>query len=262
MSLLKTNDHNGGFFSDCSCRLYLIMKYFVVFNRLPDTIDSSNQFKRYKNNTDDITFEFFENYNNINEEFVCIEHMPFADEYCCQFENYKTIDYNSIVPFVKKYFFPSKNLIDRYYYLLEKYKIISEKTIAVYYRGTDKYIETPLDSFESYYNKLNEICIFNEDMQILIKTDSTPFLEYMEKNCIHKNIIIIKENSTSNTTNGIHYEKTNEENYIDMFNIFATFLIISKCKYILCSSGNCSIWMMFYRGSAVNVYQNLNKTWL
>jgi len=76
------------------------------------------------------------------------------------------------------------------------------------------------------------------------------------------NVIVIIENSTSYTNRGIHKEKTPSDNYNDVQTLFATFLIISKCKYIICSSGNCSIWMMYYRENANNVFQNLNKVWL
>jgi hypothetical protein len=34
---------------------------------------------------------------------------------------------------------------------------------------------------------------------------------------------------------------------------------MAKCKYIICGSGNCSIWMMFYRGNCDNVYQFLKN---
>ena len=39
-------------------------------------------------------------------------------------------------------------------------------------------------------------------------------------------------------------------------------IIMSKCKYIVCGSGNCSIWIMFYRGNGSNVFQQLNKQWI
>jgi len=39
-------------------------------------------------------------------------------------------------------------------------------------------------------------------------------------------------------------------------------IIMAKCNYIVCSSGNCSIWTMFYRGNAENVFQNLNGEWV
>ena len=38
-------------------------------------------------------------------------------------------------------------------------------------------------------------------------------------------------------------------------------IIMSKCKYIICGSGNCSIWIMLYRNNNINVVQNLNNEW-
>ena len=129
----------------------------------------------------------------------------------------------------------------------------------MYYRGTDKIFETQIDTFDNYYNKLTEIIenSNNPNLQIIIQTDSEQFLDFMKNKCLN-NVIIIQENSVSCSNKGIHKEKKTEENYIDMQNLFATFLIISKCKYIICSSSNCSIWIMYYRENADNIYQNLN----
>ncbi len=76
-----------------------------------------------------------------------------------------------------------------------------------------------------------------------------------------KNIIIIEENKISNTNKGIHKEQSFDTNYYDMFDFFATILIISKCKYIILNSGNCSIWINFYRENNKNVFQYLNGIW-
>jgi hypothetical protein len=38
-------------------------------------------------------------------------------------------------------------------------------------------------------------------------------------------------------------------------------IIMSKCKYVICGSGNCSIWIMLYRGNNKNVCQYLDGTW-
>jgi hypothetical protein len=145
--------------------------------------------------------------------------------------------------------------------LLDKYKINTEKCIGLYYRGTDKSTETTLGSFDSYYEKLNEIT--TNDFQVLVQTDSAPFLDYIKSKCTTKNIIIISENSTSYNTNGIHNTKSHSENYIDIQYLLATFLILAKCHSIITSSTNGAIWMMYFRdGNMKNVYQNLNKTWL
>ena len=51
----------------------------------------------------------------------------------------------------------------------------------------------------------------------------------------------------------------------DNFNFSKKYLaitfIMSKCKYIICGSGNCSIWIMLFRGNSLNLFQNLNGEW-
>lgn len=79
---------------------------------------------------------------------------------------------------------------------------------------------------------------------------------------MNKNIIVIHENKTSYSNNGIHNETSVGENYIDIQYLLSTFLIISKCKHFICSSSNCSIWIMYFRNNIENIYQNLNKEWL
>uniref|UniRef100_A0A6C0H8T3 Uncharacterized protein n=1 Tax=viral metagenome TaxID=1070528 RepID=A0A6C0H8T3_9ZZZZ len=39
-------------------------------------------------------------------------------------------------------------------------------------------------------------------------------------------------------------------------------IIMSKCHYIICGSGNCSQWIMYYRGNNNNVIQNLEGKWI
>ena len=52
----------------------------------------------------------------------------------------------------------------------------------------------------------------------------------------------------------------------DKNNLFSKYylaitIIMSKCKYIICGTGNCSLWIMLYRSNADNVLQNFNGVW-
>ena len=44
-----------------------------------------------------------------------------------------------------------------------KYNIIHDNTIAVYYRGTDKYKETQLAPFDEFYRKILHLVNINEN---------------------------------------------------------------------------------------------------
>ena len=122
----------------------------------------------YKPNTSDVTFEYFEHYENMKElNFNNIINYHHRN----QFNDYSQLDYNNIIPVVKKYFSPSKQIINIIKNIEDKYHIDYNNTIAVYYRGTDKYNETQIASFDEFYTKIKEINNLYVNKQIFIQTD-------------------------------------------------------------------------------------------
>ncbi len=121
-----------------------------------------------------------------------------------QFMNYSKLDYNNIIPLVNKYFSPSEHIINNIDIITQKYLIDYNNTIAVYYRGTDKYKETKISTYENFYNKIKEIS--NSDNKIIIQTDTAQFVDYINSKNLN-NIIIFNENSTSYSNYGVHIEK-------------------------------------------------------
>jgi hypothetical protein len=250
-------------------RLHKIINYFNNNKRLPQLVDSSAQFALYKPVYmiyNDITEDFFINNTNNNknnilyEKDVLIRNDIIED----QFSNYKTLNIEDIKPFIQKYFSPSQEIMEIQSILIKKYNIQVDNCIAVYYRGTDKYKETTLGDFSKYDEMIHRIkkANMNSYFTLLIQSDSVEFLNYMKQK--HDNIIIVKENKTSNTNEGIHLSKDNigAQNYNDIKILFATFLIIAKCKYFICCSSNCSLWMIYYRGNTENVHQYLINDFL
>ena len=97
--------HNAGFFSCCSVKLTKIVQFINSTKKLPDSVDSSEQFKCYKNDTNkdkDITFDYFENYDNITDVNIL---GPINYNQNNQFQNYYNLDYNHITPLIKNIFF-------------------------------------------------------------------------------------------------------------------------------------------------------------
>jgi len=252
--------HNAGFFSCCSVKLTKIVEFINSNKRLPDNVDSSEQFISYKKeemHNKDITFDYFEHYENVPD--VNIIH-PINYHHTHQFKNYANLDYKCITPLIKKYFSPSVKINEIVNTIEKKYNIVYDNTVAVYYRGTDKIKETQLATFDDFYNQIIKIVNINENIKIILQTDSSQFIDYINKKKM-KNVVIIDENKTSYTNKGIHNEQSSYTNYYDMLNFLSTIIILSKCKYFICSSGNCSIWIMLYRGNNKNVIQYLTGTW-
>ena len=175
--MIKISHGNFGFFSCSSVRLINIIQYTNKSGSLPTSIDCSELYKIYKTENRDMTFDFFENYDTVYEDFQNLKDK--FDMYDYQFTDYKTVEYNLILPYVRKYFSPTKTIINISNDFISKYNINPENCIAVYYRGTDKWRETEIDSIENYYNKINELINKpgNENMQLLLKSDSAEFID-------------------------------------------------------------------------------------
>jgi len=258
-----TIEHNAGFFSCCSVKLHFIVMYFNENKKLPDEVDSSKQFLLYKHSDElqnkDASFEFFEHYDTIAKEIQYIKHIgdfPHND----WSSNYKKLDYVSIQPFINKYFTPNKKIIEMRDSLIAEFGIDVKNCIGVYIRGTDKYIDTPLGSYEEYYQKIKQVIELNKQSQVLLQSDDGGFLNYIKGKDI-QNLIILNKTSVSFNKTGAHFSSNNLQNYKDIQYLISIFLIISKCKYIILNSSNCSLFIMYYRGNSENVYQFSNNVW-
>lgn len=254
--------HSCGFFSNCNIRLQEIIRYFDINKKLPITVDSSEQYGWYKpnNNSDDITFDYFNNYDNVKIDIEWKDTIDYTELY--QYSDYKTLNYESIIPFVTKYFTPSLDIIDRVNILERKYNITNYENICVlFYRGNDKITETNICGYNEVIEKAEQILENNSDIKFLIQSDETEFIETMLERfpnslCFKDEIRHMKKQT--NTVDKV-FKHLNSE-YSKYY--FAITLIMAKCNHIIFTSGNCSIWIMFFRGHADNVYQYLHDRWV
>jgi hypothetical protein len=251
--------HNSGFFSCCSVKLHDIVKYINSKSSVPTHVDSSRQFNWYKTqNSDDITYIYFEHYDNIKD--IEIKY-PISYFHSHQFIDYSNLDYNNIIPLVKKYFSPSKNIITIIEGIEQKYNLAYDNICVLFYRGNDKVKETILCEYDEYLTYANLILEKNPNILFLIQSDETEFIEYMSKKFPNNSFYFKDEirhmKKCRSTVDGVMRAQNHEfsQKYL------AITIIMSKCKYIICGSGNCSIWIMLYREHNKNVYQNLNNKW-
>ena len=103
--------HNHGFFSCCSVILHNIVEYIHLNKKLPLS-DSSKSFEWYKSENRDITYDYFEQYQENHDHLQSID---YKESY--QFIDYSNLDYN-ITSIVNKYFSPS--IITFVFYFIEE----------------------------------------------------------------------------------------------------------------------------------------------
>ena len=245
--------HSSGFFSCCSVKLDKIIEYVNANKRLPNKIDSSEQFKWYKKGDEDVTYEFFTPYGEINENIEIDDDVDYKENY--QYIKFSELNYNKICPYVTKYFTPSLD-VKKYIDTIEnKYEIDYDNTCALFSRGNDKATEMALPPYDYYLNTANSILKENPSMKFLIQSDETEFIEFISEN-FPNNSFYFKDEIR-------HMRKTNSTVDLNLKNDILEFSkkylaitnIMSRCKYVVCASGNCSIWITLYRKNSVGVFQ-------
>ena len=250
--------NNCGFFSCCSVRLHDIINYVNINNNLPDIVDSTNQFDWYKpyNDNNDITNIYFNHYTkqpNISD----INNIDFNHQY--QFIDFSKLNYVSLAPFIHKYFSLSDNIISIINTFNFKYNIDYNNTCVLFYRGNDKQTEMSLCNYNDYYHYANMIIEKNPKITFLIQSDETEFIQFFTGLFPGNSVYFKDEIRHIPRQNGTVDKTFKESNYEMSRNFLAITKIMSQCKYIICGSGNCSLWIMLYRGHCNNVYQFLSS---
>jgi len=259
MSVISTHN-DSGFFSCCSVKLFNIVNYINNNNNIPTYVDSSQSFEWYKQpDGKDVTYEYFEHYDNL-KNITIYNSINYHHEH--QYIDYLKLDYSNIIPLVKKYFSPAKGIINIINNIEQKYSLIYDNICVLFYRGNDKITETDLCKYDEYLVYANLILNTNPNILFLIQSDETEFIEFMIKQFPNNSFYFkdeIRHVKKCVSTVDKLMKNTNHE-FAKYY--LAITIIMSKCKYIICGSGNCSIWIMLYRGNNNNVYQNLNRKWL
>jgi hypothetical protein len=246
--------HNFGFFSCSTMRLHHLINYFHEHKKLPIVFDSSDCYEWYKHNDEDfdITFNYFKHYDGIPENIEYTRIINYKEWF--QFKSYNQLDFEGIVPFIKKYFSPSDKILKIIKTMEEKYKLDYNNICVLFFRGNDKITEVELPSYDEYIYYGKYVLNLYPNVKFLIQSDETNFINTMANE--FPNHIIFKDEirhiQDNTTTVDKVFKKTN---FQFSMNYLAITIIMSKCKYIICNTGNCSIWIMFYRENADNLIQ-------
>jgi hypothetical protein len=198
-----------------------------------------------------MNYELFDNFKYNNDVHVTNETME------QQFSDYKKLNYNQIKPFMDKYFTPTQEIHNIINEIEKKYNINYENTCVVFHRGNLKYIETNLPSYNDYITKINEIKEKNPGIKFLFQSDEFEFLNIM--NSKYPNNIILNDYIRYIQKGNIEVDRIDQKNNFEFSKKYLAITnIMSKCKHIICGSGNCSLWIVLYRGNAENLHQYLN----
>lgn len=254
--------HNAGFFSCCSVRLSEIVKYINANDTLPMNVDSSEQFSWYhksKSFGGDITFQYFEDYNKIPNPPITSK---IDYSHVKQYSDYSKLEYEKICSIVEKYFTPSKEIKDFVCNMESKYNLNYENTCVLFYRGNDKNRETQICGYEEYIKYSDEILKKYPNTRFLIQSDETEFIELIQKTYPSNSFYMKDEIRHMKKCNSTVDKVMKNQNHVFSKYYLGITIMMSKCKFIVCGTGNCSIWIMLYRGNSNGLIQNRANEWI
>jgi hypothetical protein len=252
--------HSFGFFSNCSVLLEYIITYYNKNKCLPKMIDISRSWSWYKpphRQQDTIFYDYFK----LADLSLKYDHdVPFSND--DQYMNMKNLPYKSLLHFVHHFFTPTDEIEALVKDIEIQYGISDYTNICcLFYRGNDKIQETTIPSYDIFLKRAREYKVNNPSTKFLIQSDETEFLEVMIKEfpdsiVFYNHIRHIPKSNTSVDKLSI------QDNYIFSRYFLAIVLIMSKCKHIICISGNISMWISFFRGHAEGIDQFKESNWV
>jgi hypothetical protein len=251
-------NHVAGFFSCCSVRLDRIVEYINRTKQCPEVVDTSQSYAWYKiDTTRDITYDYFIHYDTINIPIDVESMIHYNHDF--QFIDYTKLEYHRILPLIHKYFSPSEDIRQKITYIENKYELNYDNICVLFYRGNDKNRETQICGYEVYVQYAKEILQRNPNIRFLIQSDETEFIECIQHEFPDRSFYFKDEiRHMRKCDSTVDIIMKNENDTYSKYYLAIT-IIMSKCKYIVCGSGNCSIWIMFYRGNNKGVWQNLEQ---
>lgn len=169
--------------------------------------------------------------------------------------DYRMLDFQTLVPWVEKYFSPSERVLSRKAELMRKYDLETTRLIAVNIRGTDKWKEvrpTPLDYYERICDTLLETSPLSK---ILVVSDQSDYVERFKERFGSRVIVFEELPTTSGTHYPVHRTVSRSERTSFGVDYFATVLILASAKFLVTHTGGGAFWTALYRRHTSSFFQ-------
>ena len=142
-----------------------------------------------------------------------------------------------------------------------KYELNYPNICVLFYRGNDKATETALPTYTDYMKRAKTILQERPQTRFLVQSDETEIIETMVAELGDK-VVWFKDEIRHIPKAMTTVDKVCDDAFKFSKLYLAITIVMSKCPYIICGSGNCSIWILLYRGNATGVQQFLKTGWV
>lgn len=156
------------------------------------------------------------------------------------------------------FFAPSKLVMDRVDRLRISSGLSADRTIAILYRGTDKYKEVALAPIEDYIEVAWKLMRENPEFEVFVQTDQLQARDAVLQAFPGK-AKFFQELPVTDADTVIHELDIPEIYGIGRCEftarLMAATILLSGCRFLINHTGNVALWAMIHRGTAQGVFQ-------
>src|SRR5208282_2604078 len=243
--------HSFGFFSNCSWTLLALTRIYPSERYVKVNWPCQDQWR----NDDQVGKNLFDLYFHPNSDLD-----PRALENLSPFNYhgvYRDLRFDKLTPYIGNYFAPSEIVTKKLDELVRKYEIDFNNTLGLWYRGTDKFTELVPVPPRYYVAEVRRLLRKNPRLRVLLQTDQEQVRDIFVKE-LGERAFYFSELPVTKSSIGIH-NISRDDRGISNFEFGITLLavanIFAKCRYVVTHTGNVSLWMYLYRGTARDTCQ-------
>jgi hypothetical protein len=241
--------HDAGFFSNCTVTLQNLTVLHPTDGHIEVIWPTQKMWRNSNGSRKNLFNDYFKPKNR--SQLIRMQFVPRFNYHGF----YEDLHFEKLNPYIRNYFSPSFLVESQIQQFLDKYCICPDKTIGVCYRGTDKVMEVPAISPSRYLSEVKNLLKKHTDLRVLVQTDQKQVRDYFLSE-IGPAAFYLEEMPVTCSSSAMHFadEKT-ISNFELGINLLAAVKILAQCKYLISHTGNVSLWIFLYRGSARNCCQ-------
>jgi hypothetical protein len=240
--------HESGFFSICSTALLELARSRYEI----EAIDATFSFWHFKDTPfEDVWTRFFRPPTRALTKSG--KNMGLFAEHLLHHSSYVDLEHSSVSELLHHYFSPSRAVEDRLEEFVKRYSIDCSQTIALCYRGTDKYVEVTPTPVEHYVAAVRKLVEQEPGLRILVQTDQEQIRRRLMAEFAGR-AFFVKEMPVTDTSTVVH-QVLNHGKLEFATNLLAVVQLMARCKHLVTHTGNVAYWTSLFRGHSGGLIQ-------
>ena len=203
----------------------------------------------------DLYFDQLYKAEDIRDNFVIYRYAykPCPDAIVYGLKNFSNIkghfDANNakvMAPFARRCLTTKREIWDRFEDMVRRYDIDFDNTIAVCYRGTDKFLDAPHVGYVRYLHAVDRLLRLNRGARLYVQTDEKEFRDFITAR--YPNSFYVSEFPVSQKGGAVRHLMADATGYSLGVEALLMILLLSRCRFLVKNSSSLSDVAAYLKG--------------